>query len=775
MSLLLSRESSTESEVGGGGLSTPHLSDFSVNYHNNNNNNNNNSFSQDEGSVDGDRPNSRLTIIESPTTSYDQEEDFPQFGVDSPDVEDDYYESSPRHQSTLKPGGSHTCDECFKTFSSPGKLKQHEYTHTGETPFECKIPGCDKKFTSKFKLKRHILIHSQTKTFLCETCHRAFRRKDHLKNHEKVHDPGKQVYTCSYNNCGRTYNSVSSFRKHQAMHSAEEGQLDCKICKMVLQSQDELMNHLKVHAGSRTIKGSVDKKFVCNQCEKKFFTRKDLKRHSVVHTGNREFSCPHCTQRFGRKDHMTRHAKKTHASFYENSRTRLISTPVPDHPTDQELPRSSRKERSISDPGPVPVSPAINHPSEHKLMEESAGVHQPLQATNDFHKLVTQDNVDKVKTQPLAIQRQVIVHPSSTSDSFNRPLHQRNIENSDSYKQNLLHIRTPNITRPNTSVKAGSSQVKSREPPILFQTNIPQTGLTYNQSGPLNFYSRESGNEVSSQDHITTGQHLNYEQERMAVDQKENFQLNEMHTKRDRTGSKVGESPPTNELQKLLTLDRKSVIIKEEEPSPKLYDEDLTDENAIKELLAEKDRIDLTSFMTEFTDDLPPNLSGRKRIFLNPPSPSMDEESLLPKYLEENLIKMEPNSRPSSPMDSTIIQDNFTTSNEQYPSFDADPLDPDPPRPGPYPHLIPLQPKPRTIFIRTQSQDSLTKTKNPVLPSIHAESNLVVPEPNQIKYPTVQNPLFLGFSDEKDDQLTELRGSLFLSEDYGQSYFQPWN
>jgi len=757
MSLLLSRESSTESEVGGGGLATPHLSDFSINYHNNNNNN---SFSQDEGSNDGDRPNSRLTIIESPTTSYDQEEDFPQFGVDSPDLEDNYYESSPRHQSSLKPGGSHCCEECFKTFSSPGKLKQHEYTHTGETPFECRIPGCDKKFTSKFKLKRHILIHSQTKTFLCETCHRAFRRKDHLKNHEKVHDPGKQVYTCTYSNCGRTYNSVSSFRKHQAMHSAEEGQLDCKICKMVLQSQEELMNHLKVHAGSRTIKGSVDKKFVCNQCEKKFFTRKDLKRHSVVHTGNREFSCPHCTQRFGRKDHMTRHAKKTHASFYENSRTRLVSTPIPDQHTDQELPRSSRKERSISDPGPVPVSPAIHQPSEHKLMEESAGVH-PIQATNDFHKLVTQDKVDKVKTQPLALQRQVIVHPSSTSDSFNRPLLQRNIENSDSYKQDLLHIRTQNITRSNTSVKTGTSQAKSREPPIIFPTNIPQNVVNYSHSG-LNFYSRGSSND--------------YEGDSMGLDQKENFQLNEMHSKKERASSKVGESPPTNELQKLLTIDHKSVIIKEEEPSAELYDEDLTDENAIKELLAEKDRIDLTSFMTEFTDDLPPNLSGRKRIFLNPPSPPMDEESLLPKYLEENLIKMEPNSRPSSPMDSTIIQDNFATSNEQYSSFDADALDPANPRPGPYPpHLIPLQPKPRTIFIRTQSQDSLTKTKNPVLPSIHAESSLVVPEPNQIKYPTTQNPLFLGFSDEKDDQLTELRGSLFLSEDYGQSYFQPWN
>jgi len=772
MSLLLSRESSIESEVGGGGLSTPHLSDFSVNY---NNNNNNTSFSQDEGSFDGDRPHSRLTIIESPTTSYDHDEDFSQFDLDSPDLEDDYYETSPRHQSTLKPGGSHSCDECFKTFSSPGKLKQHEYTHTGETPFECKIPGCDKKFTSKFKLKRHILIHSQTKTFLCDICQRAFRRKDHLKNHEKVHDPGKTVYTCSYDGCGRTYNSVSSFRKHQAMHSAEEGQLDCKICKMVLQSQDELMNHLKVHAGSRTIKGSVDKKFVCNQCDKKFFTRKDLKRHSVVHTGNREFSCPHCTQRFGRKDHMTRHAKKTHASFYENSRSghersRLISTPIPEQNSDHDLPRSTRKERSISDPGPIPVSPSII-PSEHKLIEESAGVN-PVQVTNEFQKLVTQDNFDKVKTQPLAIHRQVIVHPSSTSESFNRsPMAaKRNIENSDSYKQSFLHIRTPNITRPNTSVKAQSIHAKSRDTPILFPTNIPQNGLTYNQSGTLNFYSRENGNQVTSHEHITSGQNLNYEQESLAVAQKENFQMNEMQTKSERNILKIQESPPAIEFQKLMTLERKSVIIKEEEPSHELYDEDLPDENAMTELLAEKDRLDLTSFMTEFTDDLPPNMTGKRKVYLDPPSPSMDEDSLLPKYLEENLIKMEPNSRPSSPMDSTLIQENYNATNQQYPSFD-----PDLPRPGPYPQLIPLQPKPRTIFIRTQSQDSLTKTKNPVLPSIHAECSLVVPEPNQLKYPTTQNHLFLGFSDEKDDQLTELRGSLFLSEDYGQSYFQPWN
>ena len=52
---------------------------------------------------------------------------------------------------------------------------------------------------------------------------------------------------------------------------------------LTISPQEELMTHLKVHAGSRTMKGSLDKKFVCGQCDKKFFTRKDLKRHRYKH------------------------------------------------------------------------------------------------------------------------------------------------------------------------------------------------------------------------------------------------------------------------------------------------------------------------------------------------------------------------------------------------------------------------------------------------------------------------------------------------------------
>lgn len=53
-----------------------------------------------------------------------------------------------------------------------------------------------------------------------------------------------------------------------------------------------------------------------------FFTQKDVKRHTVVHTGSRNFQCPFCSHRFGRKDHLVRHTKKTHNQDTRSSKRR---------------------------------------------------------------------------------------------------------------------------------------------------------------------------------------------------------------------------------------------------------------------------------------------------------------------------------------------------------------------------------------------------------------------------------------------------------------------
>lgn len=64
---------------------------------------------------------------------------------------------------------------------------------------------------------------------------------------------------------------------------------------------------------SRTVKNPSEKKFTCEHCDRKFFTKKDVRRHLVVHTGMRDFLCQFCPQRFGRKDHLVRHIKKSHS------------------------------------------------------------------------------------------------------------------------------------------------------------------------------------------------------------------------------------------------------------------------------------------------------------------------------------------------------------------------------------------------------------------------------------------------------------------------------
>lgn len=221
----------------------------------------------------------------------------------------------------------HPCTLCSKCFNTPGKLNQHMFSHTGEKPFVCN--HCSKAFSSKFKLVRHILIHSDLRQYRCTVCDRTFHRKDHLKNHSKVHSPVKRRFKCDRADCAKEYSSILSYRKHIAVHSAEEGNLECKICGKHFETKEETLFHLKVHAGSRSLKTPADRKYHCDHCDRSFFTGKDVRRHLVVHTGRRDFLCQFCPQRFGRKDHLTRHIKKSHSTSAKKTKTRKQATQQP--------------------------------------------------------------------------------------------------------------------------------------------------------------------------------------------------------------------------------------------------------------------------------------------------------------------------------------------------------------------------------------------------------------------------------------------------------------
>ena len=213
------------------------------------------------------------------------------------------------------------CPHCNQKFVAEANFNIHVYGHTGVKPFICTVPNCGRGFMSKFKMERHGLIHTSPRHHRCPYCDKSFNRKDHLKNHMITHDPNKKVWKCDL--CAKEYSYSFSYRTHMAFHAAENGEtLECKICKKTFESKEELLFHLKVHTGARPAKNASEKQQPCFECGKKFFTRKDVKRHMITHTKKKDFLCQFCPQRFGRKDHLTRHLRTSHTGDGQTVRVR---------------------------------------------------------------------------------------------------------------------------------------------------------------------------------------------------------------------------------------------------------------------------------------------------------------------------------------------------------------------------------------------------------------------------------------------------------------------
>ena len=189
-----------------------------------------------------------------------------------------------------------------------------KYRKSSEKKFSCR--QCDWKFKTSYDLKRHELSHTSHKPFRCTICDKTFARMDSLKAHNKSILCLKKEEPPDFDRddlvIGQTDDKKMTQR--QGMTSDEkENRIECKKEASFVQNKGEQGNEEHPMNSTKTRKElDVDRPYSCPQCEWKFKTVRDIRRHELTHTNYKPFTCTICNMKFRRDDSLKAHNKRCH-------------------------------------------------------------------------------------------------------------------------------------------------------------------------------------------------------------------------------------------------------------------------------------------------------------------------------------------------------------------------------------------------------------------------------------------------------------------------------
>lgn len=158
--------------------------------------------------------------------------------------------AAPAASNKAKPKRRHiknfACDKCPKRFDSRSKLKDHQYVHTGEKPYQCQL--CDSAFRNVNNLGRHSMVHFSEKNFKCNMCSSSFKCAAYLRKHMFTHTMTKKCVTCKL--CSKQFTRPEFLRRHhRRVHSnvPKSEQFDCQACDKKFYDANALKEHQMTH------------------------------------------------------------------------------------------------------------------------------------------------------------------------------------------------------------------------------------------------------------------------------------------------------------------------------------------------------------------------------------------------------------------------------------------------------------------------------------------------------------------------------------------------
>ena len=196
-------------------------------------------------------------------------------------------------------------------------------------------PFCYRWFIEKFSRDRHIKIcHDKslkTKKVAadgskCPTCAQHFRHKTSLVRHMKTHEIEVETFPCDQ--CDGTFSREDNLYKHRerkhalykvsvdAIASSKSG-FECKMCNLNFGTDREALETHVIKKACMDNDHSLDENgcYQCAECDKIFFDKNSLTRHSTGKHDKRlkrKFECTTCKQIFSYASTLKRHCLKFH-------------------------------------------------------------------------------------------------------------------------------------------------------------------------------------------------------------------------------------------------------------------------------------------------------------------------------------------------------------------------------------------------------------------------------------------------------------------------------
>lgn len=201
-----------------------------------------------------------------------------------------------------------TCSICRKTFATEHNRKRHMLIHLSSKDYECDV--CHIKFNHKMAMQNHRLLHEKSYELRCQDCFKEFATESELKTHQNdgcgfviEENDSDQKHICK--KCGKTYSSQSSLHTHvEFVHGFEHSMFLCAECGETFSEKKAMLAHSYIHRQNRP---KINKKLVCNVCNKPFVSLAMLLMHERVHTNERPYKCNKCTFAFKTKTHLATH------------------------------------------------------------------------------------------------------------------------------------------------------------------------------------------------------------------------------------------------------------------------------------------------------------------------------------------------------------------------------------------------------------------------------------------------------------------------------------